>query len=239
MTAPFLPNRTGPAPLTEGLSAAVDAPTDQRLGTVTAVTARGITVNVAGGEVPAAHLDSYVPAVGETVALVRFQGSWLVVGRPVGFGTSSDSMSPGPGVGITLLAAQECTTGSQAFSTGAEVAMPSYSLTFYHPTGQHVLIVAVYGWFSTVSADWVNVALREQFSGVSYASQLEPITSNVFGRTASFVRRVPSSLGGTKRTYYMTVQRFSGTGTSQAGILSNSGCMLAYGIGDRSIILPG
>lgn len=52
-----------------------------RLGTVASSSSAGVMVSVSGGLVgPAATVSSYIPAVGDTVAIVRQDSSWLILG---------------------------------------------------------------------------------------------------------------------------------------------------------------
>ena len=132
----------GPNPLTQATAQGLDGPTEIRTGTVTAVTARGITVAVAEGTVPAAHLDSYAPAVGDPVAMAAFRDSWLALGRPVGTGTATDLVTPGSGAGPTVLGGMVLsgTNATMASSTGSFVTVPRYRCTYHHPANHQVMI---------------------------------------------------------------------------------------------------
>jgi hypothetical protein len=51
------------------------------------VTAVGppVTVSWQGGSYQFPHLAAYTPAVGDIVAMDRYAGSWLILGKPVDF----------------------------------------------------------------------------------------------------------------------------------------------------------
>lgn len=44
-----------------------------------------ITVSWQGDTYRFPHLASYTPVVGHEVAMIRFAGSWLILGRPINF----------------------------------------------------------------------------------------------------------------------------------------------------------
>lgn len=238
MTLPLLLPNAGPRPLVQETAKATEAPSDLRLGTITGVTARGVTVNVAGGLVPASHLDSYSPAVDDTVALQRFQDSWVVLGRVVGSGTPSDNASPGPGMGATMLEGVYTSgSGTLASSSGAELPVPGYSLTFHHPANHCVLIAMGFSWSATVSTDWMWTLLREAISTTLINSRAEPVVSSSFGRYTTWYGMAGPSYGGLPRTYYMTMQRLSGTGAVTVAKSDTSrGYMLAIDVGDAALV---
>lgn len=230
---------SGPSKLVSALPDPSNS-SDARTGIVTAVTARGITVAVASGSTTAAHLDSYAPAVGDTVALVKTQDSWLCLGRVVGSGTATDSRSPGSGVGPSVLAAMH-TTGSTtlASSSGGSVAVPKYTLTYYHPPGHSVLILAFFTWISTVAADWILVDLTETTTGSAVGEFVQPQVNAGFGRADLMTGLAAETLGGGKRTVSMTMARLTGTGTSSINQTnSRPGYMIALDLGDKSVIIP-
>lgn len=227
--------------LSQAVAAATADPSDIRQGTVTAVTSRGITVAIATGSVEnAAHLTSYNPAVGDTVSMIRFANSWLVLGRLVGPGTATDSITPGTGLGMTLLdgCVLSLTNTDMATSTGAEVTVPRYGLTYYHPTSHWVVILMTYSWYSSVANDVLTVRLKESISNTTVAStdHIQPGVGGI-GQFSTLALMTPPTFGGGKRSYYLTVQRFSGTGTVRVFDPSTRrGSMLAYDVGDQSII---
>lgn len=51
------------------------------------VTAVGppVTVSWQGGSYQFPHMDSYTPVLNDLVAMVRYGGSWLILGKPVDF----------------------------------------------------------------------------------------------------------------------------------------------------------
>lgn len=52
---------------------------------VTAFSGSLVTVSWKGGSYQFPYLSSYAPAVNDQVAMIRFAGSWLIIGKPVGF----------------------------------------------------------------------------------------------------------------------------------------------------------
>lgn len=44
-----------------------------------------VTVSWQGGTYQFPHLASYTPVVGHQVAMIRYAGSWLILGAPTGF----------------------------------------------------------------------------------------------------------------------------------------------------------
>lgn len=227
----------GPTGLTRQTADKTDSPSDLRTGTVTAVTARGIMVAVAGGEINAAHLDSYAPAVGDSVALMKTQDSWLAMGRIVGSGTPTDYTVPGSAAGLSLLDGMRTLgTSTLASSTGSSVTVPKYSLTFYHPPNHQVLIVAFFGWLGTVANDWLIVDLVETTTSTGITEWTEQNPSSSFGRDATITGVAKESLGGAKRTIAMTMARLSGSGTmSVTQNDSRPGYMIALDAGDQAV----
>lgn len=227
----------GPLGLTRQTAERTDGPTDLRTGVVSAVTARGIAVAIAGGSVSAAHLDSYAPAVGDTVALVKTQDSWLAMGRVVGSGTPTDYSTPGSAAGPSLLdGILTVGTSTLASSTGSSVTVPKYSLTYYHPPNHQVLVLAFFGWSGTVANDWILVDLVETTTGLGVTEWTEQNPSATFGRDATISGVAKQSLGGAKRTIAMTMSRLSGTGTmSIAQNDARPGYMIALDMGDATV----
>lgn len=236
MTAPV-----GPRRLTQGTAERTEAPSDGRTGTVTAVTSRGIDVNVAGGSVEGiAHLSSYNPAVGDTVYLTRYQDSWIVQGRPVGPGTATDNASPGTGIGSTLLDGMALTKSGAVLATsattGLAVPVPRYGVTFYHPLNHWVRIDVTYTYFSTVNGDVVQVQLVELATGIVTDQVEYPQNSGAsWYVTNTFL--VPPSFGGFRRSYGLRVVRAGGSGSCRLeDHATRRGLMLAYDAGDGAII---
>lgn len=91
------PPFTGP-PAAFRLPAAIEGaqPTDNtiRVGTVRTIVNKLVQVEIGGGLVPAGYLGSYVPAVGHTVAVVRQDASWLILGVIQGQGQGSAAPPP-------------------------------------------------------------------------------------------------------------------------------------------------
>lgn len=235
MTLPL----AGPRRVTSEVSGRTDEPTDLRVGTVTAVTSRGVTVNCAGGEVPdVAHLGSYQPGIGDTVVLQRWSNSWIVFGRPIGPGTPTDNATPGLSLGLPLIDGMVLTMagGAMAASTGALVNVPRYGVTFYHPVNHWVLLLTAYTWFCSVSGDVIQVTWYDTISGtvIGKAEHVQQPNASFFPTTGMVA---PASLGGARRSYAMKIQRISGTGTNQIeDHATRRGFMLALDMGDAGII---
>jgi hypothetical protein len=225
--------------LPQALALAIGQPTDQRLGTVSAVTARGIDVSVGTGLVEgAAHLSSYNPAVGDTVIMARYADSWTVLGRLVGPGTPSDNLSPGTGLGFTMLDGMVLTQAGGAIgaSTGSVVTVPRYGLSFYHPPSHWVALLISYTWFCTVATDQLQVSVYETVSGTTFWQAEHPQVPGA-SRFETYVIMAPQTFGGVARGYGLKVQRTSGSGTSQIeDHASRRGSFFAYDLGATSII---
>lgn len=235
MTAPV-----GARRLTSQTAAGIEAPSDMRMGTVSSVSARGIDVTVAEGLISgAAHLPGYNPAVGDPVAMVRFQDAWLVLGRPVGPGTATDYASAGLALGMPILdgCVLSGTGNDMATSTGAETAVPRYGVTYFHPPNHWVMILMTYSWYSSVASDVLTVRVKEAAAGTQASvDHIQPGVGGI-GQFSTFALMTPPTLGGAKRSYSLTVQRFSGSGTVRVFDPSTRrGSMIAYDIGDAGTI---
>jgi hypothetical protein len=78
-----------PTNLTDALISAKQIPAILRTGIVTDWSPTFVQVNVAGAEIQAAYLDWYQPPiVGDLVALIRQDSTWLVLGRYAGAGAN-------------------------------------------------------------------------------------------------------------------------------------------------------
>lgn len=231
-----------PRSLSGQTAAAIGSPSDLRMGVVSAVTSRGINVAITGGLIEnAAHLSSYNPAVGDPVALIRFQDSWLVLDRPVGPGTAVDLGSPGSGVGATFLGGTVLnpTNTTLASSTGAFVPVPRYRCTYHHPQGHHVLIVGGFTWYCGTANDWIEITLTDAMTGAQ-AMSLTRIQAgnNFFSTYETFgVPLLAGVFGGKKVDLYMSIRRINGSGTvriDDSGV--RPGYLLAMDIAATSVI---
>jgi len=230
----------GPTGLTQVASARTDGPSDLRVGLVTAVTARGITVAMANGEVSASHASGYAPAAGDAVALMKYRDSWIALCRVVGPGTPTDYSAGGSSAGLAVLAGMRTSgTATLASSSGAAVAVPRYNLTYYHPAGHSVMIMAFFLWGSTQNADWILVDFTELVSATAVGEWVQPLTSASFGRGDTISCLVGDNFGGARRVVSMTMSRLTGTGTTSISCLpSRPGYMIAVDLGDQSVIVP-
>jgi hypothetical protein len=238
VTSPFLPGGLPSRSLAEQTAQRTEAPTDLRMGTVTAVTAYGIEVNVGGGAVTASHLDSYAPSVGHTVVLQRVLDAWVCLGRPVGSGTDQLGGMAGSGMGATVLGGATFSGGATlASSTGAEVAIPGMSMSFFHPTGHAVLLMAGFWWQSSNAADWIITRWRVNHpsgAGILVGEWSEPVVSTSFGRWGQHWVVVPPTFAGPNRTYYLNMLRITGAGTTT--VTRTFTYCAAIDLGDSSLI---
>jgi hypothetical protein len=227
---------SGPTTLVGGIPDPAGS-SDIRTGVITAVTSRGVTVAVSAGTVDAAHLGSYAPAVGDTVALAKTQDAWLVMGRLVGSGTVSDYTAPGSSAGPSVLDAMRTVgTGAMVSSTGSASVVPKYTLTYYHPPNHQVLILAYFSWGGTVSGDWIIIDFTETTTGSAVGEFTEPLTNASFGRASTVSCVARESLGGAKRSVSMTMNRLTGTGTMTVSQFDvRPGYMIALDMGDASV----
>lgn len=237
MTLPM----AGPRGLTQATADALDGLTEIRSGTVTAVTSRGIDIQVAEGLIrSAAHLDSYNPGVGDPVVCAVYRDSWTVLGRPVGPGTATDYATPGTGVGSTILAG--CVlTGSGATlasSTGSQVVVPRYRCTFYHPPNHQVLVLCGVSWYSSVLNDTLWITLWNAVTAAQVnLIDLTQAGTIAFGHFETFGAILAPPAGGGKVDIYMQVQRAGGTGASRVDdATGRRGWMVALDLGDSSVM---
>src|ERR1041384_3661417 len=177
------------------------------MGTVVAVTSRGIDVSVGTGLVPnIAHLQGYNPAVGDPVGMLRFEDSWVVLGRPVGPGTATDNVTPGSGLGTTLL--------------GGVVLWVGYS--WFNNTVNDVLFVT---FKNSVTGSTIGSDELIQAGGAA------------FGHFASAGYMVPPTEGGKEVKITMSIQRGAGSGTvriDDPGV--RRGYLIALDMGHTSVI---
>lgn len=235
----LLPGVAGPRTLVNETAKKTDEPSNLRVGTVTEVTARGITVAVASGSVGASHLSSYAPAVGDYCAMMETKDSWVALGRIVGPVTPTDDSKAGTGVGMTILDAMISNGGggTLASSTGSLVTVPKYSLTFFHPPGHQVLVLAGFNWYGNTTNDWIMAQLWETISNNQVGQFVDIQSSSSFGRADWIYGCVLNSLGGQQRNYVLKFQRLSGSGTVRMDdSTTNRPFMIAYDLGDSSVI---
>lgn len=90
MTAPV-----GAGKLAQDIADKTDRPSDLRVGTVTAVAYTTVTVNVAGGDIEAARLSTYMPGVGDSCLLMVVGDSWVALGAVFGPGSPDASVRLG------------------------------------------------------------------------------------------------------------------------------------------------
>jgi hypothetical protein len=232
---------TGPLGLTVQTGQRTADPSDLRLGTVSAVTSRGIDVQVTGGLVlDAAHIDGYNPAVGDTVAMIRYSDAWLVLGRPVGPATATDNATRGTGLGVTLLNGVVLSGGGStiASSTGAVVTVPRYNLNYHHPVGHWVMLWTGYSWYNNAVNDVMFVVFKNTVTGNSIGTdELIQAGGATFGHWASAGYMIGPAEGGKEVKISMTIQRGAGAGTVRIDdAAARRGYLLAIDMGDQSTI---
>lgn len=231
----------GPGGLTTELASRTQSPSDLRSGTVVGVSARGIDVSVGGTVVPgAAHLPGYNPAVGDPVAMLKYDDVWLVLGRPVGPGTPTDNTGAGGAVGPSVLDAMALSGGGStlATSSGSTVIVPRYGVGFFHPTNHWVLLLVGVSWYSSVANDMVKLQVLNAVTG-AVVGETELIMAGTvfFGRFEVWAAMVPPAQGGQGASYYMTILREGGTGASRVDdVAARRGFMVALDMGDTSVV---
>lgn len=235
----LLPGQAGPKRLVTETAAKTEDPTELRIGVVSSVSARGITVAVADGEVGASHLDSYAPAVGDTTALVKAQDTWVALGRVVGSATPVDNQAPGGAAGPSILDGLVTSGPSTlASSTGGQVTVPKYSISFYHPVNHQVMIIAGFFWTATNAADYIVAQIYETSTGTPLlvGEFVENIENVSFGRHRECHGLANFSFGGSARTYVLKMARVAGAGTvSITENVNARGYMYALDLGDSSV----
>lgn len=231
-----LPRNIGPAGSTSETASKTDAQSDLRMGIVTAVTTRGITVNIGPEVKDAAHLDSYAPAVGDPVALMKTQDSWLAIGRVVGPGNSTTLEGPGPAVGPSLLGGGIVTTTRSTSTAAGPVNISGWDIDFWLPPNHAALIVTGLPYFGSVAGSVAQFTLVAV--GVGQVAQLRrsAISGNIVQMETMTGVVMPSSVGRAINVIAQ-LQFLSGTGTSNvAGFSVNPGYMFAMDLGDTSFM---
>ena len=231
----ILPRVVGPSRTVTETAAKTDAQSDMRIGTVVAVTARGIDVAVAAGTVQSAgHLASYAPALGDSVVLIKVNDTWVVLNRIVGPGMATDGSSAASAIGPSFLGGGMVTTTAAGSTAGAAINIPDYDISFWLAANHSALVIAGMPWFGTVAASVIQLMLN--YVGVTQISQMRRTTitgSNAVVETLSGVV-MPASAGRLVRVVGQ-VQFISGTGTANVnGFTVAPGYMVALDLGDTS-----
>jgi hypothetical protein len=204
LLATVLSRNIGPAKSTTEVAGKTDAQSDLRMGTVTAVTTRGITVDVGAQTVDAAHLDSYAPAVGDPVALMKVQDSWLALGRVVGPGNASD---------LSLLGGGIVTTSRTTSTAAGPVNISGWDIDFWLPPNHAALIVAGFPYFGSIAGSVGQMTLVVVGSGNIAQLRRTAVTANIAQMETLTGVVMPSSLGRAIEVVAQ-LQFISGTGTS-------------------------
>lgn len=228
-----LPRGIGPSGLTAEAAGKTDAQSDLRMGVVTAVTNRGITVDVGAQSVDASHLDSYAPALGDPVALMKVQDSWLAMGRVVGPGNVTDFTNVGPSIGPSLLGGGIVTTTRTTSTSAGPVNISGWSINFYLPPNHSALVIAGLPYFGSVAGSVAQMMLN---AGGGQIAQMRRTTITASIASMEFLSGVvmPNSAGRNINAT-ATLQFISGTGTVNVnGFSVVPGYMVALDLGDTS-----
>jgi hypothetical protein len=235
-----LPKTIGPGRDTQETASKTDAPSDLRMGVVTAVTARGITVQVGSQSHTAAHLDSYAPAIGDAVALMAVQDSWLAMGRVVGPGNPTDGSAAASAVGPSLLTGGNTTSlGSVtlASTSGGAVNVPRYDRTYFHPENHAVLAIAGFTWLGSTAATVFSFLITETTGGASHGL-FRRLTGTTFEQYDVCYGVLPATLGGQNRRVVgqVSVTGGGGSATVKTGNGIGRGFFILMDLGDLSFI---
>jgi hypothetical protein len=239
LIAQVLPRIIGPASSTTETAAKTDAQSDLRMGVVTAVTTRGITVQVGAQSIDAAHLDSYAPAVGDPVALMKAQDSWLAMGRVVGPGNPTDFSAGGPAAGPSFLGSTSLTgisAGTLVSTAAGPVDIPKYDTTYFHPSGHVILVLFGVEWVASVTTASATFLVQEVTAPITpgFLRQLAGVTTD---RCDIGYAIVPAAQGGTQRRIKVQVTATGGTITVKDGIAAGRGFMSLLDLGDQSFVV--
>lgn len=80
-------------------------PPDDRLRIGTIATVYPTTVDIQGTQVPAAAVSGYTPVVGDSVAVLRQDGTWLILGRTTSPATGASPSFQAGSFSMTVVAA--------------------------------------------------------------------------------------------------------------------------------------
>jgi hypothetical protein len=235
----LLPRTIGPTKDTTQTAAKTDAQSDLRMGVVTAVTTRGITVAVGAQSINAAHLSRYAPAIGDAVALLAVQDTWLALDRVVGPGTPTDLTEPGSGVGPGFLGATSLTgiSGSTLVSTAAgPVDVPKYAQSYYHPQNHAVMVVCGVVWTASATTASATYLIQETTASITpgFFRHVAGVTTDLCHMIYGVV---PAAQGGTQRSVKLQVSATGGTITVKDGIAAGRGFMYLLDLGDQSFVV--
>lgn len=177
-----------------------------RTGVIQAISGATVTVNVAGTGIEASTLDSYVPAVGDTVVLMRTEATWMILGRPVA--GASNKVASGNLLGGKLFTSSD--TKLSGFTS--EAVVPDYSITVNMPSHNLIRILASFYYTSSNAGDSIFMSIKQDdISGQLYAQELFKVASSsdlAVGQLETWI------VGdGLTSTLTLTAERFSGSGT--------------------------
>lgn len=228
-----LPRGIGPSKDTQGTAQKTDAQSDLRMGVVTTVTTRGITVAVGAQTVTAAHLDSYAPAVGDPVALMAVQDSWLAMGRVVGPGNVSDLTGPGPSIGPSLIGGGMVTSTLATSTAAGPVNINGYDISFWLPPNHSALVLAGMPWFGSLAASVVQLTLTVSGTTITQVRRAT-VSGNIAAMETLSGVVMPAASGRSIRVIGQ-VQLISGGGTANvSGFSIMPGFMVVLDLGDTS-----
>jgi hypothetical protein len=235
----------GAANLTSKTQGKTENPSDLRVGTVSSVTSQGIGVDLATGTVFASHLDSYSPTIGDSVAMMKTQDSWVVMGRMIGSGTRAKTDLTGPGPAFTgstlagfILNGSGATLATSTGSPGATVDLSKFVLDYYHPPGHHVRCKVGFFWTGSTAATTLVMDFWENTTPTVF-NQLVIVTGSVASSSnrwtdAEFILDA-ARFGGAPRNINLALTTFGG-GTINVIDSSNRGYLILEDLGDTSFI---
>lgn len=187
---------------------------NMRIGVVTSVDP--LTVDVQGGPVFPGHLSSYGAVVGDTVALLRQDQSWLVLGSP------RSGVQPGNGTGI--IQARQVST--QNVPSGGAGVLADYDTSIFDPFS-----LGMPGDIFTVPPGWDGIwdlAASCRFSPNAVGFRLLSISINGTGLVES--RIDANTTGGNPTSLNVSIPWPLVAGDQvSVGLFQNSGALLTVG----------
>lgn len=187
---------------------------NMRIGIVTAVDP--LTVSVQGSPILPGHLSSYGPVVGDIVALLRQDQSWLVLG------STRSGIQPGNGTGII----QTRQVNIQNVPSGGAGVLADYDTSIFDPFN-----LGMPGDVFTVPAGWGgmwDLAASCRFSANATGFRLLSININGVGLVESRVNANSTGGNPTSLNVSMPWPLVPGDQVS-LGLFQNSGVNLTVG----------
>jgi hypothetical protein len=178
-------------------------PNGMRTATITAVSGTAVTITVSGGSFSSGVgvLGSYVPTVGDVVAVFRQDSSWLILGPTSAVGRPA------------RVKAAIATTNSATFTTTATTVLEIDGLNMI--PGALYSLYAYLRVSSTVSGDTVLGRIKPDSSlGTDIqVNQLYVPTLSASGWFFDLYAEYTATAADTAKTFVVTLERSSGTGS--------------------------